>query len=91
MIFSGIAVLLIGFGAYVTLLNWFSPFSRMITGRFSSPVPLFGAIFLGAGMAILPSTRIYAWLAIFIDFFGTFMLLIALPFLLWQAWSHRQP
>ena len=57
----GLALLLIALGGYVAVLNWVMVIQSPRTGRFGSPVPVVGALLLGAGLALLPPTRHYAW------------------------------
>jgi hypothetical protein len=74
-------------GAFVSLLNWGALFVSMRGSRFISPVPLIGPLTLGSGMALLPQTRPYAWLALVVDW-GTFSFIVfGLPYMAFQFWS----
>ncbi len=84
MLLLGIA--LIVFGSALSLANWYTLFAYLCKGRHSSVVPLFGAILLGSGMAIIPQTRPFAWLAVIADY-GTLILIISLPRLAYAFWS----
>jgi hypothetical protein len=81
-----LAYALIAVGGLLSLFNWATLFATLRGKRFVSPVPLFGALLLGGGLALLPETRPYAGLALLADY-GTLMLVIALPFLAFQLWS----
>ena len=56
------------------------------TGRFSSAVPLVGAVCLGTGAVLLPGVRPYAWVAILLDY-GTLALLLGTPTIAREAWA----
>ena len=73
-----IAFAFIGLGGYFAALNWLSLYQSYRTGRFCSPIPFVGALFLGTGLLILPETRPFAWVALILDF-NTLIFLIALP------------
>jgi len=60
-----------------------------LTKKFHSAVPIFGAILLGVGMLLIPTTRYWAWLAIPLDY-GTLALIIASPRLFREPWNTRQ-
>lgn len=68
------------------IANGLTVLRRRRTGRFHSTVPLIGAGFLGAGLFLLPATRMFCWMALVLDF-GTFELLIALPKIFSELWS----
>jgi hypothetical protein len=80
------AAVLIALGAFVALLNWCYLYASYRYKRFYSSVPLVGAILLGAGMFMLPSSRRYCWGAVILDY-GTLVFLAASPALLREAWS----
>jgi hypothetical protein len=80
------AFLLIAFGGLVSLLNWGTLVASLRSKRFVSAVPLFGAVPLGCGLALLPETRSFAWLALIADY-GTLVLIIALPRIGYDPWS----
>ena len=86
MIGRGFAAILIGLGGFIAIMNWASVIATRRTGRFHSTVPLVGAVFLAAGLALLPATRNYAWAAILVDY-GTLILLYSLPRLVREAWE----
>src|SRR5258708_7324312 len=67
-------------GGLLALLNWFSIYQTLRTGRRCSPIPLVSALFLGGGMLLHPAARPFAWLALVLDY-GTLMLLLALPWI----------
>jgi hypothetical protein len=50
-------VLFLGLGALLSLLNWVTLIVTLRTGRYSSPVPIFGALFLGVGALLIPALR----------------------------------
>ena len=77
------ALVCIVFGALFSLMNWVMVIETRRTGRFHSVVPFVGAVLLGAGLALLPQTRHFAWLAILADC-GTLMLIYSLPQLIRQ-------
>lgn len=85
MIGRGFAAILIALGGFIASMNWASLIATHCTGRFHSAVPLVGALLLGAGLALLPSTRHYAWAAILADY-GTLILLFSLPKLVREEW-----
>ncbi len=62
-------------GGFIAAVNWMMVVETRRTGRFHSAIPLFGAIFLGLGLAILPRTRHLAWAALLLDY-GMLLLLI---------------
>ena len=84
-----LALLLIALGGFVALMNWVMVIQSHRTGRLHSPVPLVGALVLGAGLALLAPTRHYAWAAILADY-GTLALLVALPMLVREVWKTRR-
>jgi hypothetical protein len=73
-------------GKLLARLNWLCLFETWRTGRFHSAVPGFGAVFMAAGLLLLPGTRPYAWIAVPADY-GTMALLIALPRIVREAWK----
>ncbi len=81
-----IAVVLITFGAIVSLLNWATLLCTLRTGRFISGVPLVGGVCLGTGAVLLPALRPYAGLAVLLDW-GTVALLLAVPRIAREAWA----
>jgi hypothetical protein len=80
------ALSLIAIGSLLSLLNWATLVASLRSKRFVSAVPLIGAIPLGCGLALLPETRAFAWLALIADY-GTLALIIALPRLAHECWS----
>lgn len=80
------AYALIGMGVLFSFLNWSTLVSSLLTNRFISPIPFAGSVPLGIGMLLLPETRLFAWLALVIDY-GTLVLIIALPGLAYEFWS----
>jgi len=81
-----IGIVLISAGGCIALANWLTLIVGYSTKRFCSPVPFVGAILLGAGMLLLPPTRLYCWSALFFDY-GTLAFLIALPRLGREFWN----
>ncbi len=73
-------------GGYIAAMNWMTVIESYRTGRFHSAIPLFGALFLGIGLAILPQTRHFAWTAILLDY-GTLLLLYCFPRLIREFWK----
>ncbi len=85
---QGFATGLMTLGGLVALLNWLALFQTWRTGRFCSGIPLFGGLFLGVGMLLLPTLRPFAWLALVLDFSGTLMfLLFGLPVVVIEVWK----
>ncbi len=80
------AYVLIAFGGLMSLLNWGTVVVSWRTKRFVSAVPLVGAVPLGYGLALIPETRPFAWFALVADY-GTLVLIIALPRIVYDAWS----
>jgi len=80
------AVALMCLGGLIALLNWWYLFLSWRTGQFHSPLPLIGALLLGGGMLLLPSTRLFAWVGLLADF-GTLALLLAMPRIVNEMWS----
>jgi hypothetical protein len=81
-----VACVLIAFGGLMSLLNWGTLVASLRSKRFVSAVPLVGAVPLGCSLALLPETRVFAWLAVVADY-GTLVLIIALPRIVYEAWS----
>ncbi len=81
-----IAYALIAVGALLSVLNWGTLVASYRSGRFVSAVPLVGALPLGCGMALLPHTRPFAWLALVADY-GSLVLIISLPHIAYEVWS----
>jgi hypothetical protein len=81
---AGIGSILLG--GFFAAMNWATVIETRRTGRFHSAVPLFGALFLGIGLAILPRTRHFAWMAIVLDY-GTLVLLYCAPRLVREFWE----
>src|SRR5262245_50700968 len=81
-----VAYALIVFGGLMCLLNWGTLVASLRSKRFVSAVPLVGALPLGAGLALLPASRPYAWLALVADY-GTLVLIISLPRIAHEFWS----
>jgi hypothetical protein len=82
----GAALVFIALGGFIVVMNWWMVIATHRTGQHHSAVPLVGAVLLGAGLALLPQTRLYAWVAILADY-GTLILLISLPMLVREAWE----
>jgi hypothetical protein len=68
------------------LLNWGTGVASWRSERVVSAVPLVGALPLGCGLALLPETRPFAWLALVADY-GTLVLILALPRIACEFWS----
>jgi hypothetical protein len=81
-----VAYALIAFGGLMSLLNWGTVVASWRSKRFVSAVPLIGAVPLGCGLALLPETRPFVWLALVADY-GTLVLIIALPRIAYEFWS----
>lgn len=77
---------LMALGGLLALLNWLTVYQTWRSGRFCSTVPLVGALFLGGGMLLLPTTRPLAWLALILDY-GTLVFLLALPRIVDELWK----
>ena len=83
---TGAALVLIALGGFVAIMNWWMVITTCRTGRHHSVVPLVGALFLGAGLALMPRTRHYAWAAALADY-GTLIVLYSLPRLVREAFE----
>lgn len=81
-----IAYILIVIGGLISLLHWAYAIESWSYKRSFSVVPLLGALPLGIGLALLPETRPYAWLALVADY-GTLVLPLALPVIAYEVWS----
>lgn len=84
-----VATTLIVLGGLLCVANWLSVLQSILTKKFHSAVPFFGAGLLGGGMLLVPATRHWAWLAILLDY-GTLAFIIALPHLIHEAWNTSQ-
>jgi hypothetical protein len=80
------AIALICLGCGFALLNWLMLYLTWHTGRFHSCIPLIGGLSLGLGLLWFPTTRLFAWAALVLDW-GTLVVLLALPQLLKELWS----
>lgn len=80
------AIILISLGGLLSFANWWSVYQSYHTKRFHSAIPFFGAAFLAAGMLIIPTTRIYAWSALILDY-GTLAFLLACPQFFREIWD----
>jgi hypothetical protein len=78
-----VAAALIGFGGFIVVVNWWTLIQNLRGKQYRSPIPFFGAAFLGAGMFILPPTRPYFWSALVLDY-GTLMVLLGLIPAMWS-------
>lgn len=81
-----VAYALIAVGGLVSLLNWGTLISSLRSRRFASAVPFVGALLLGNGLALLPETRAFAWLALVADY-GTLIFVVALPRIALAVWA----
>lgn len=81
-----IAYLLIAFGGLLSLMNWGTIIVSLRSKRSVSAVPIVGALLLGCGLALLPGTRRFAWVALIADY-GTLGLIIATPRIAYNMWS----
>lgn len=86
---QSLAVGLMALGGFVAALNWLYLFQTWYTGRFHSPIPLIGGLFLCVGMLLLSATRPYAWTVVFIDY-GTAVSLLGLPYLVGELWRNSR-
>ncbi|MBL8821725.1 MAG: hypothetical protein JNJ77_03985 [Planctomycetia bacterium] len=80
-----VAYILIALGGLVALVNWSTPVLSWRKKGFVSPIPFVGSLLLLFGLLLLPGTRPYAWIALFVDF-STLTFLIALPVIVYQCW-----
>lgn len=80
-----VAYALIAIGGVLSLLNWSTLILSRRRKRFVSAVPLVGALPLGCGLALLPESRPFAWLALVADY-GTLVVIMALPRIVYDAW-----
>lgn len=81
-----IAIALVLLGSLVCVANWWSLIQSRQRKRFYSSVPFIGAALLGAGLAMIPSTRPYTWVAVFLDY-GTVAFLLSSPTLIREMWG----
>ncbi len=81
-----IAVISLVLGSLIALSNWYSIYASRRTGRFVSAVPVLGATLLVIGLLGFPETRAYAWVGIIADY-GTIILIVAAPRMIWEAWA----
>ena len=81
-----IAYVLIAVGALFSLINWGTLLASWRSKRFVSAIPFLGALPLGCGLAIIPETRPYAWLALVADY-SVLVAFIALPRIVYELWS----
>lgn len=65
-------------GVLICTSNAWSFFISRRSGRFRSPIPFVGALFLGAGLFVLPATRPFCWAALIVDW-GTLEAFRVLP------------
>lgn len=80
----GVAFIVVG--VLFSAINWLTLFVRWRSGRFVSGFPFVGGVSLACGMALLPETRAYLWVALAADY-GTLVGLCGLPSLVWEIWS----
>jgi hypothetical protein len=73
-------------GAYFSVINWLCINWSRRDKKHHSPIPLLGAWFLGMGLAGFTATRPFWWMCVLIDY-GTFSLILALPYLLAEFWN----
>jgi hypothetical protein len=81
-----LAIIMIALGGFISFVNWMTLYQSWKTKKFVSSIPLFGAIFLGAGLACFQKTRNYAFLSLVADY-GTLVFIISAPKLLSQFWQ----
>ena len=81
-----IALVLMSLGGFIAVANWLSIYLSWYTGRFHSPIPVIGGLFLFVGMFLLPAMRLWSWTAVLLDY-GTMGLLIASPYIIADLWS----
>lgn len=80
-----IAFTLIGLGAVLTAANWGALIASGRENRHISPFFPAASLLTLAGLALLPATRPYAWLALLTDY-TLFAMAIALPKTVLGAW-----
>ncbi len=81
-----LAIIAIGLGSIISLSNWATIYLSWETTKFVSSVPLFGALFLGLGLALFEKTRYYALLCPVADY-GTLILIVSIPRLIKEEWE----
>jgi hypothetical protein len=81
-----LAIIAIGLGGYISLMNWVILYQSWRTKKFVSAVPIFGALFLGLGLAYFEKTRYYAFLSVIADY-GTLIFIISIPSLIKMFWD----
>lgn len=81
-----VATIVIGIGAFLSVLNWFCMVGSIRGKRFVSPVFPAPSLLTTAGLALLDSTRPYWWVGLFTDY-TLFALLAAAPRLVSEAWN----
>jgi hypothetical protein len=83
-----LAIVSIVLGSYASLINWVS-FFQNLRNKDEDPcpiLPIVGASFLLFGLAYFDTTRPFAFLSIILDY-GTLAFLIAVPYLIREAWQ----
>jgi hypothetical protein len=81
-----LALVIIVLGALLAAANWYSPFSKSLTGKHSSMIPPIGGLFIGIGVFSLTGSIGWALLALLSDL-GMIVLIVFLPCLISDIWS----
>ena len=81
-----LAIIAIGLGLVISISNWATIYLSWRTKKFVSSVPIFGALFLGLGLAFFEKTRYYALLCLIADY-GTLVLIISIPRMVREEWK----
>ena len=81
-----LGVLLISFGGFIALMNWLAPIQSKLKGRHVSMVPLFGSVFIAAGIYSVTDSFLWSLIAIPVDL-GTLMFFLGLPWLFKELWK----
>ncbi len=86
MLIRTLALLFFSIGGFIIVCNWLTPLQTRRTGRNHSAIPLLGAAFAGAGLWLLPAVRRWTWAPFLVDF-GTLLVLVSLPYLIYNEWQ----
>lgn len=73
-------------GSIISFLNWMTLYQSWRTKKSVSPVPIFGALLLGFGLAYFERTRYYASLCVIADY-GTLAMIASTPRLVREFWE----
>ena len=75
-LYSLISLAIFGVGAYLILLNYYCYYLGYARGEHHSPVPFLGCVLCSLALFILPVTRSWFWLPLFVDPGSAFLLVL---------------